>query len=64
MPTRVQKKEIAEGQAIITKAGLPSMKLIDAHNYWRCVVLLRGQLGKRSMRIHEVRPEHIVEWLS
>jgi hypothetical protein len=63
MTTQAQRKEIQEGQAIIAKAGLGSEAFIEASNTWRCVVRLKHQLGRRSMRIHEVQPEHLVEWI-
>lgn len=64
MNKRQRAKEIGYGDAVIMKAGLPSQQQIEALNTWRAVVFLQEQLEKRSMRIWEVRPEHLVEWLS
>lgn len=54
---------VDEGTAIIMKAGLPSKQQIDALNMWKAIVFLRSNIEKRSMRIHEVRPEDIINWI-
>ena len=59
-----KRKRVAEGQAVIQKAGLPSQRQVEAHNLWRSVVFLQEMLEKKSMRIGEVRPEHIIDWFS
>jgi hypothetical protein len=57
------KRERAEGQRIIAAAGLPSEQYIKASNLWNSAILLREKLRKHGMRLRDVEPEDIINWV-